>query len=106
MIWAGQLTETLEIYAVTEVQSESGFKQTTETLRFRCKAYRARNKETYVVNAEELFHETELTFQVRYRKEIQETDIVVYNNQRYRITSLCPYKQENQITLILAKINE
>ena len=106
MIFAGQLTEKLTFYEVREVQSESGFKHTTEIERFTTRAYRARNKENYVVDASELYHSTELTFQLRYRKEITETDIVVYNGERYRITSLCPYVQENQLTIILAKINE
>lgn len=106
MIYSGQLTETLEFYAVEEVQTESGFKHPTEIYRFKCKAYRAKNKENYVVDAEEIFHSSELTFQLRYRKEIKETDIVIYEGERYRITSLCPYKQENQLTIILSKINE
>ena len=106
MIFAGQLTEKLTFYEVREVQSESGFKHTTEEKRFTTRAYRARNKENYVVDAGELFHSTELTFQLRYRKEITETDVVEYNGERYRITSLCPYIQDNQLTIILAKINE
>lgn len=106
MIFAGELTEKLTFFEVKEVQSESGYKHTTEVERFTVRAYRARNKETYLVDAGELFHSTELTFQLRYRKEITDTDIVVYNGNRYRITSLCPYIQENQLTIILSKINE
>ena len=106
MIFAGTLTEKLTFYEVREVQSASGFKHTTETERFTTRAYRARNKENYVVDAGELFHSTELTFQLRYRSDITETDVVEYKGERYRITSLCPYIQENQLTIILAKINE
>lgn len=106
MIFAGQLTEKLTFYEVREEQSASGFKHTTENKRFTTRAYRARNKENYVVDAGELFHSTELTFQLRYRSEITETDVVVYRGERYRITSLCPYIQENQLTIILSKINE
>ena len=106
MIWAGELTEKLTFFEVREVQSASGYKDSTEIERFTTRAYRARNKENYLVDAGELYHSSELTFQLRYRKEITETDIVVYNGERYRITSLCPYVQENQLTIILAKINE
>ena len=106
MIYSGELTEKLTFYEVKEVQSESGFKHTTEIKRFTTRAYRARNKENYVVDAGELFHSTELTFILRNRKEVTETDIVEYKGERYRITSLCPYVQENQMTIILAKINE
>ena len=106
MIYSGQLTETLEFYKVVEVQSESGFKHPEEIFMFKVRAERTKNKENYVVDAEELFHSSELRFRLRYRKEIDETNIVVYEGQRYRITSLDKYMEENQLTIILAKINE
>jgi SPP1 family predicted phage head-tail adaptor len=106
MVQAGTLNEQLSFYEVVETQSESGYKHTEERFLFTLRAYRMKNKERYVVNADELFHTNELTFRIYYRKEITETCIVVYEGERYRITSLDPYKPENQITLILAKINE
>lgn len=106
MIYSGQLTEYLEFYQVVETQSESGFKHTDEVFMFRVRAERTKNKENYVVDADEVFHSNELTFRLRYRKEIKETNIVVYEGERYRITSLNPWKEENQITIMLAKINE
>lgn len=106
MIFSGQLTEILEFYRVVEVQSESGFKHPEETFLFKARAERTKNKENYVVDADELFHSSELRFRLRYRKEIEETNIVVYEGQRYRITSLDKYKEENQLTIILAKIND
>lgn len=106
MIYSGQLTEYLEFYQLVETQSDSGFKHTDEVFMFRARAERTKNKENYVVNADEVFHSNELTFRLRYRKEIKETNIVVYEGERYRITSLNPWKEENQITIILSKINE
>lgn len=106
MIYSGQLTEILEFYKVVEVQSESGFKHPEEVFMFRMRAERTKNKENYVVDADELFHSSELRFRLRYRKEIEETNIVVYEGQRYRITSLDKYKEENQLTIILSKIND
>ena len=73
---------------------------------FRVRAERTKNRENYVVDADEVFHSNELTFRLRYRKEIKETNIVVYEGERYRITSLNPWKEENQITIMLSKINE
>lgn len=104
MIYSGRLTETLSFYKVIETQTESGYKTTDEHLMFSVRAERTRNKESYVVDAEELFHLSQLTFRLRYRKEIDETNIVVYNGDRYRITSLNKDKQE--ITIIVQKINE
>ena len=106
MIFSGQLTEYLTFYRVVETQSGSGYKSTEEVFMFRVRAERLRNKETYLVDADELFHSSELTFRLRYRKEIEETNIVVYEGKRYRITSVDKYPRENQLTIILAKIND
>lgn len=106
MIQSGLLTETLHFYEQVETQSESGFKATEEVFKFKVRAQRTKNKEKYLTDAEEIFHTSELTFKCRYRKEIKDTDIVVYENERYRITSLDKFKEANQLTIILAKINE
>lgn len=106
MIYSGNLTETLKFYRIVEVQSGSGFKHTEEVPMFSVRAERLKNKENYVVDADELFHSSELTFRIRFRKEIDETNIVEYEGQRYRITSLDKYMQDNQLTIILAKIND
>lgn len=106
MIYSGHLTETLTFYRVVETQSESGYKQSEEVKMFDVRAERIKNKENYLVDADELFHSSELRFRIRYRREISETNIVVYEGQRYRITSLDKYMEENQLTIILSKINE
>lgn len=106
MIYSGLLRETLHFYEIVETQSESGYKSTEEVLKFKVRAQRTKNKERFLENAEELFHTSELTFKLRYRKEIKDTDIVVYEDEKYRITSLDKFKEENQITIILSKINE
>lgn len=106
MIYSGQLTDVLKFYKVVETQSESGFKHSEEVFMFQVRAERIKNKENYVVDADELFHSSELRFRLRYRREIDETNIVEYEGNRYRITSLDKYMAENQLTIILAKINE
>ena len=106
MIYSGHLTEILKFYKVVETQSGSGFKHTEEVFMFQVRAERTKNRENYLVDAEELFHSSELTFRLRYRKEIDDTNIVEYEGQRYRITSLDKYMQDNQLTIILSKIND
>ena len=106
MIYSGHLTEILKFYEIIEVQSGSGYKRTEERYMFQVRAERLKNKETYLVDADELFHSSELTFRVRYRKEIDETNIVEYEGKRYRITSLDKYMDDNQLTIILSKIND
>lgn len=107
MIYSGKLTEKLDFYKQVEVQSESGYKRTDEVYMFTTRAERTKNSENYIVDADaELFHSVELRFRLRYRKEVTETCIVVYNGDRYRITSIDPYKEENQLTIKISKINE
>lgn len=106
MIYSGTLTERLEFYHVVETQSASGYKSTEEVWYMSALADRWKNKENYVVDADELFHLTELNFKLRYRKEVDETDVVVYNGQRYRITSLDKQQRMNEMTIILSKIND
>lgn len=106
MIYSGLLTETLHFYEVVETQSVSGYKSTEEVFKLKVRAQRTKNKERYSVDADEIFHTSELTFKLRYRKEIKETDIVIYEDEKYRITSLDKFTEANQLTIIIAKINE
>lgn len=106
MIAAGKLRETLEFYKIQEVQSKSGYKNTEEVFMFTARAERTKNKENFVVDAEEIFHSVYLTFRLRYRKEVDETNIVKYKDERYRITSLNPWQMDGEMTIILEKINE
>ena len=106
MVNSGQLTELLEFYEIVEIQSGSGFKKSEERFKFRTRAQRLKNRESYLVDSQELFHSSELTFKVRYRSDIKETDIVVYDGSKYRITSLDKFTEANQLTIIVSKINE
>lgn len=106
MIYAGKLREKLDFYKIQEVQSESGYKRTEEVFMFTAKAERTKNKENFVIDAEELFHSVYLTFRLRFRKEVDETNIVVYKGNRYRIISLNPWEVDGEITIMLEKINE
>lgn len=106
MIQSGLLRDTLHFYEILETQSGSGYKSTQEVFKFKVRAQRTKNKEKYLTDAEELFHTSELTFKCRYRREIKDTDIVVYEGDRYRITSLDKHVVDNQLTIILSKINE
>ena len=106
MINSGTLTDKLSFYEPIETTSPSGYKKSDEKLICTVRAYRLKNKENYGVDAEALYHSTELQFQLRMRPDLKETDIVVYDGNRYRITSFSPYKAENQLTIMLAKIND
>ena len=106
MIFAGALNETLSFYKITETQTASGYKSTQEQYMFSCRAERKKNKENFVVDAGELFHDVLLTFKMRNRNEVEETNIVVYNEERYRIISIDRYQREGDMTIKIEKINE
>lgn len=102
MIFAGQLTETLNVYEVIEEQKPSGFKSEKEVFKFTCKAQRLKNKENYVVNGAELFHIAEPQFRLR-KRDIKDTDVIVYEGEKFRVLSIDDFKSE--MTIKLQKIN-
>ena len=65
---SGLFTETLYFYDRIETQSKSGFKSMEDVFKFKVRAQRTKNKEKYTTDAEEIFHTSELTFKIRYRK--------------------------------------
>ena len=106
MIFAGKLTETLSIYKVEETQGRTGFKHSSEEFICDVFAERLKNKENFVVDAGELFHDLELTFRLRNRKELIETSIIKYNEERYRVNSIDRYPRDNEMVIKIMKINE
>ena len=105
MIFAGALRERLSFYEIVEVQSASGYKSSQEQFMFSCRAGREKTKENYIVDGNELFHSNELTFRLRQRR-IKETDLVVYEDEKYRITSIDRYPMQNEMVIKIEKINE
>lgn len=106
MIFAGKLTEILSIFKVEETQGRTGYKGTTEEFICNVLAERLKNKEYYGVDANELFHDLELTFRLRNRKELIETSIIKYNDERYRVNSIDRYPRDNEMVIKIMKINE
>ncbi|MBO7321961.1 MAG: head-tail adaptor protein [Bacteroidales bacterium] len=105
MIFAGAMRERLSFYNVEEAQSASGYKSSQEQFMFSCRAGRERTSENYVVDSGELFHSNELTFRLRQRN-IKETDMVQYNGDKYRITSIDKYPMQNEMVIKIEKVNE
>ena len=103
MIYAGQLTETLKVYEVIEKQSASGYKSEQQVFKFSCKAQRLKNKENYLVNGAELFHIAEPQFRLR-KRDIKDTDIIEYEDEKFRVLSIDDYKSE--MTIKLQKVNQ
>lgn len=106
MIFAGQLTEVLDFYHIVEEQSASGFKHTEEKHYMTRKAERTKNKETYLVDAGELFHNVLLSFRLRWIPELLETDIVEYQHLRYRVISINQFPRDRETLITIQKIND
>ena len=106
MIFAGQLTEEIKFFRVEETRTATGYKQTEERFLFTCPVQRLKNKERFTENAEEIFHTISLHFRLRYRSELKDTDIAEYDGVRYRIVSLDKYPRQNEMVIIIDKIND
>lgn len=106
MVFAGKLTETLSVYDVKEEQGRTGYKHTSEEFICDCFAERLKNKENFVVDAGELFHQLILSFRLRNREELTETSIIEYKGERYRVNSVDRYPRENEMVIKIMKINE
>lgn len=106
MIFAGKMDETLSFYDVVETQSATGYKHSEERFMFTCKAEKVKTKENYGVDAEELFHTLTLTFRLRFRAQVKETNIVVFRDEKYRIISMDRYPRDNELVIKITKINE
>lgn len=106
MIFAGQLTEVLDFYHISEEQSASGYKHTEEHHYMTRFAERLKNKENYIADAGELFHNILLTFRLRNMPELLDTDIIEYQHQRYRVISITKYPRDREMVISIEKINE
>lgn len=106
MIFAGKLTERLLVYRVVENQGRTGYKDTSEEYVCTVPAEKLKNKENFVVDAGELFHDLELSFRLRNRADIIETSVLGYNGERYRINSIDRYPRDNEMVIKIMKINE
>lgn len=106
MIFAGKMDETLSFYDVVETQSATGYKHSEERFMFTCKAEKVKTKENFDVDADELFHVLTLTFRLRFRAQVKETNIVVFRDGKYRITSIDRYPRTNEMVIKIMKINE
>ena len=102
MIFAGALTETLEFFEVVSEQSKSD----KEVYRFSCRAERMKSNQKYLIDGHEIYHYTSLQFRCRYRSDVKETWIVVYDGERYRITALDINKIGCEMIITMDKIND
>ena len=98
--------EFITIYRYTNIQSTSGQikKEKTKVCDTRCyvKKQNGSNKEV----AKELFDTVEINFQIRWNPNIQDSDIIEYNQQEFKITFINNNIWDRTMTLTAVKINK
>lgn len=105
MIPAGTLKYKLIFKQIVETQTESGFITKSKVELFSCKAAKIKTKNSYGVDAKEMFNSSLIEFKVRYNKLINDSILVDYNAVEYRIVSIDENKFDNSLSLVLEKIN-
>ena len=98
--------EFITVYRYTNVQSSSGQikHEKTKVCDTRCNV-RKQNGSTKEV-AEELFDSIQLKFKIRWNPLIQDSDIIEYNKQEFKITLIANNVWDRTMTLTAAKINK
>lgn len=98
--------EFITIYRYTNIQSTSGQikKEKVKICDTRCyvKKQNGNHKEV----AKELFDAVEINFQIRWNPNIQDSDIIEYNNQEFKITFINNNIWDRTMTLTAVKINK
>ena len=98
--------EFITIYRYTNVQSPTGQikKEKTKVCDTRCyvKKQNGSNKEV----AKELFDTVEINFQIRWNPKIQDSDIIEYNSQEFKITFINNNIWDRTQILTAVKINK
>ena len=98
--------EFITIYRYTNIQSTSGQikKEKTKVCETRCyvKKQNGSNKEV----AKELFDTVEINFQIRWNPKIQDSDIIEYNKQEFKITFINNNIWDRTQILTAVKINK
>lgn len=97
--------EFITVYRYTNVQSSTGQikKEKTKVCETRCyvRKQNGSNKEV----AKELFDALEIKFQIRWNPNIQDNDIIEYNNQEFKITFIANNVWDRTQTITGVKIN-
>lgn len=102
---AGKKKETIYIYNLVKQQTESGAQKEDYYLRYKLKAEVGFTNNTIAVINDEIVQTDRITFRI-YKRKINYTDKVVWNDIEYSIISINPISYAHEIILICEKINK
>ncbi len=101
----GLFNKKIEIHSKTTTKDEYGSVNDIYTKKYELKSYVKNLNANKKINANEIFYEQTLEFIV-YKKNINLTDIVIYNNSKYRIIDIVESVDGIFLTIIGERINE
>jgi head-tail adaptor len=87
MIRPQELRYSIDIQRLSGITDQYGSVNETYTTIFQLKTGIKKENQNYSINNSEKFHNNIITF-ICYKRDIQETDRIVYNSKNYRILSI------------------
>lgn len=103
---AGLLNEPIEIYKVVITKSDYGEESETLELRNATKASLKHNSGNRSIENDEIVHNYNKSFTVRYYVEVDEFDKIKWDNKFYRVLDIEPNKQYTYKVINTELIND
>lgn len=103
---AGLLNELIEIYTKTIVKDEYGQEVEELTLKQTTRAKLVHNNGNRSLENEEIVHNYNKTFTVRYYVDIDDYDVIKWNGKYYRVLDVEPNREYQQKVINTEKIND
>ena len=103
---AGLLTECIDIYSPSATTNQFGEENNVNVLKAITRARVIHNNGNRTLQNSEVFYSYNKTFQVRIYVNVDEFDLIKYDNKFYRILSLDKNKEEQLITINTELVND
>lgn len=103
---AGKLKENIEIYENTITKDEYGQEVETKTLKATTKAELKHNSGNRNIENNEIIHNYNKTFIVRFYVNVGDYDIIKWENNYYRVLDVEPNRDYQYKTINTEKIND
>lgn len=103
---AGRLKENIEIYSNTITKDEYGQEREVMTLKTTTKAQLVHSGGNRELDNEEITHSYRKQFTVRYYVDIDDYDVIKWENKYYRVLDIEPNKEYQYKVINTEKIND
>ena len=105
-MWAGQYNEVVKIYDIHETINEYGEREEERKFQRSTRAHIERASGNRNVENDEIVYNHTKTFHLHSYIELQDTSQIGFNQKYYRILSIEPRREYNDIEVITEEINE